>query len=470
MKILHFKIAAFLIFITQLSLASEGHRIVVNVKGIADAECYLAYHFGNRQYLRDTAYVNTEGRAVFEGSGRLVPGIYLVVLDDDRNFEIIIDDNQFFSLVVDPNDLIGSVQFDSSPDNEIFYSYIRFLGEKNRERQGLEEELNQPETSPVRQTILRERLGELDREVNKKQNQVIAADPDGLLGLIIKAQRDPELPDPPLMPDGTPDREWMYQTYKKNFFKNIDFSDDRILQTPVFHARLRTFFNNVIMQHPDSVIREADRVIDLSRANREIFKYTVWFITNNAESSPMMGMDAVFVHMAENYYMTGEVDWLNEDRKQRIIKRAMEMKPLLIGKVAPNITVYDPDGEPVVLHDIEADYTIVYFWDSECGFCRQATPVLKEAYRSLQGEGVKVFSVNTETDQQKWLNVISGYELDWIHVNDARNRSGFRDKYNIFAIPQFFILDADKKILAKDIGVEHIEQFIRHQMQIRANR
>lgn len=470
MKKLHLKIAALLLLLTQLSFADEGHRIIIEIKGKSDTECFLAYHFGNRQYLKDTAFVSTDGRAVFEGSERLVPGIYLLVLDDDRNFEIIIDDNQSFSVLVDPDDMIGSAQFDNSPDNEMFYYYIRFLGERSKERRMLEEELNQAETGPARQAAIREELGSLDQAVNEKQNQVIAADPDALLALIIKAQRDPELPDPPLMPDGTPDREWMYQKYKNNFFNNIDFSDDRILQTPVYHARLRTFFNNVLIQHPDSVMREADRIVDKARENKEMFKYTIWFITNNAESSPMMGMDAVFVHMVENYYMTGEVDWLDEERKQRIINRAMEMKPLLLGEVAPDITVYDPEGKPVVLHDVEAEYLVLYFWDSECGFCRQATPHIKRAYENLQDEGVVVFSLNTEADRDKWLGVIADYQHDWIHVNDVRNRSGFRDKYAIYAIPQLFILDADKRILAKDIGAEHLEQFIRHKMQLRANR
>ncbi len=452
-----------------LVTAEEGHRITINIKGQSNTEYFLAYHFGNRQYIKDTAQVNVAGQAIFSGPERLTPGLYLVVMEDDGNFEVIIDHNQVFSVSVDPDDFVGSAQFEDSPDNEAFYDYIRFLGAKGKERQALESEMNRDGTGPDRQLEIREALIEMDGEVQQKQNRIITDNPDALLSLIIKAQRDPDISDTPTLPDGSIDRQKMYQLYKKHFFDNIDFTDERILQTPVYHSRLRVFFNNVLMQHPDSIIVEADRVLEMTRANKEMFKYTVWFITNNAESSPMMGMDAVFVHMVENYYMTDEVDWIEEERLQRIISRAMEMKPLLLGKVAPNIQVYDPDGNPVVLHDLEADYTIVYFWDSECGFCRQATPVLKEAFRNLRGEGVKVFSVNTETDQQKWLNVISGYELDWIHANDARNRSGFRDKYNIFAIPKFFILDADKKILAKDIGVEHIEQFIRHQMQIRAN-
>jgi thiol-disulfide isomerase/thioredoxin len=470
MKYLHIYITTLFFMFAADAVGSEGYQITVNIKGQSNTEYFLAYHFGSRQYLQDTAQVNIAGQAVFSGQERLTPGLYLVVMEDDRNFELIIDQNQTFSVSVDPEDFVETAEFENSPDNEAFYDYIRFLGKKGKERQALENELSSKDTSPVRQREIRESLAEMDTEVHQKQNQLISDNPESLLSLIILAQRDPEMPDPPTLPDGTPDRQKMYQLYKNHFFENIDFTDDRILQTPVYHARLRIFFNNVLMQHPDSIIAETSRVIDKSRANKEMFKYTIWFITNNAESSPMMGMDAVFVHMIENYYMTGEVDWLDEERLARIISRARELKPLLLGEVGPNIQVYDPDSKPITLHDVEADYLVIYFWDSECSFCRQATPKLKEAYRNLRGEGVRVFSVNTETDREKWLSVISDYEVDWIHVNDVQNRSGFRDKYNIYAIPQFFILDKNKKILAKDIAAEHIEQFIRHDMQIRANR
>lgn len=457
-------LTVFFAVVWTATLAFEGYRIKIHIEGQADTECYLAYHFGNRQYLKDTAYVNLSGEAVFQGPERLTPGIYLVVLEDDINFELIIDENQFFELSVDPADPVASLQFVDSPENIEFYAYIRFLRGKGAERQALERELNTGDLPPARQTAIRQRLQALDAEVTARQDEIIEKNPDALLSRIILGQRDPEMPDPPLLPDGSPDRARMYQIYKKHFFDNFDFSDDRILQTPVYHSRLRIFFNNVLMQIPDSIIKEADRVIEKSRANEEMFRYTVWFITNNAESSPVMGMDAVFVHMVENYYVTGEVDWLDEERRQRIIQRAMEMKPLLLGKVAPDISIYDPDGNALVLHEVEAAYLILYFWDSECVFCRKARPVIEAAYENLRDRGVRVFSVNTEADADKWRNVIAGHKHNWYHGNDPENESGFRDKYNIFAIPKIFVLDAEKRIIAKDIGAEHLEQFLLQHM------
>ncbi len=457
-----YKLLTFIFLVLTIAAkAEQGHQIAIKINSYDGNEIYLAYHFGNRQYLSDTAYVNTDNHFVFSGDDKLTPGMYLVVLEDDRNFEIIIDRNQFFDIETDADDLVGTATFRNAVDNELFYDYIHFLGEKSRQRNTLERELNQPDTSPQRQSAIQQELAAMNQEVMDKQNEVVEAYPDALLARIILAQRDPEMPDPPLLADGSMDREKMYHIYTARFFDNIDFSDDRILQTPVYHARLRIYFNNVLIQHPDTIISEADRVLEMARANQEMFKYTLWFITNNAESSQYLGMDKVFVHLVENYYMTDEVDWIEEERLNRIITRAMDLKPLLIGNLAPDFEINDPEGNPISLHDLEADYLVLYFWDAECAFCKQATASLKQSYGQLAEMGVRIFAVNIENDKQKWLDGIETYQYDWIHGNDIHNKSDFLDVYKIFAIPQIYVLDRDKEIIAKDIGAEQLFRFIR---------
>lgn len=456
-------LAAFFAF--NATLANEGHRIELQFEGLQDEECYLAYHFGNRQYMKDTTMIDADGRAVFEGGERLEPGLYLVVLEDDTNFELIIDRNQHFSITAAHNDIMGTLGFTGSHANEVFYEYLDFLTSKNQRRQPLEQELRDPATGPERQTEIRQQMDEMNTQVREKQDDIINQDPDGLLALILKAQRDPEMPEPPLLPDGQQDTDAMYQIYKSKFFDNIDFSDERLLYTPVYHSRLRVYFNNVLMQHPDSIISEADRVIDKARENSEVFRYTIWFITNNAEASQVMGMDKVFVHMVENYYLTDEVDWIAEDRLARMKQRMEEMKPLLTGEIAPNLHLKGPEGDPVVLHDIEASYLVVYFWDSECPYCLEAAPKLKEAWEQLREEGVKVAAVNTERDSDKWLEAISDYPEEWIHMHDKEREAQVLDTYSIYAIPKIYILDEEKRILARDIGIDHIVGFIRQDMQ-----
>jgi thiol-disulfide isomerase/thioredoxin len=144
----------------------------------------------------------------------------------------------------------------------------------------------------------------------------------------------------------------------------------------------------------------------------------------------------------------------------------MALKPLLIGKTAPDITMFTRDRSPLSLHDVDAEFTIVYFWDSECGHCKRQTPKLKEFYERLNPKGVEVFAANTEADRDKWLNYVNENNLSWINVHDPANLSGFRDKYDIWATPLIFLLDHDKRILAKRITIEQAEEIITRQMEL----
>lgn len=443
----------------------KGYSIEIQVEGLRDTISFMAYHFGNRQYIQDTVRIDHEGRFRFAGDTALDRGIYMIVLPGQKYFEIIIDQNQHFSIHTEMDNFIATMQFKNSPDNEVFYNYMRFLTVRNDEANPMRHELAQGQPSEARRQEIRQRLQVIDEEVKQYQQQIIKANPNGLFSRILLAQQDPVMPEPPLLPDGTPDNDFMYQTFKRLFWENIDFSDDRLLRTPLFHAKLNQYITRVVVQIPDSIIKEADRIVEKSRAHPEMFKYTVFFITNTFERSQIMGMDAVFVHMVENYYMTGEADWVTPEQLARISERAMALKPLLIGQTAPNITMFTPERTPLSLHDVQARFTVLYFWDSECGHCKRQTPLLKAFYDRMKPQGVEIFAANTEPDREKWLDYVQSHNLPWIHVNDPSNRSGFRDKYDIWATPLIFLLDQDKRIIAKRITVEQTEEIIKMEMQ-----
>ncbi|MFP4065448.1 MAG: DUF4369 domain-containing protein [Bacteroidales bacterium] len=281
-------IVTVLMALTLNAFPDDGYRISVHFEGQRESECYLAYHYGNRQYLKDTADINQEGLAVFEGENRLQAGIYLLVLPDQQNMEVIIDRNQDFVIHADPDDFIGSATFHDSPENEVFYNYLNFLGEKNRQRQEIEQKLNSPGIAEELRKQLQAELQQMDQEVKEEQDRIIANNPEGLLTQVLLAQRDPDLPDPPRYEDGSYNREEMYRIYTERYFDNIDFSDNRLLHTPAYHSKLRLFFNNVLIQHPDSIINAAEMVLNKSRANEDMFQYTLWFLTNHAEQSQSM--------------------------------------------------------------------------------------------------------------------------------------------------------------------------------------
>lgn len=446
------------------SIESEGYRIEVTIENLSDTTCFLGYHLGNRQFLQDTAEVDANGFFVFEGKERLPGGMYLVILPENKYFELIVDQNQRFSVHTHKENLIENMTFDNSPENTSFYDYMHFLRNNNHEATILRNRLESGEYDEEGQLAIRSQLTEIDERIIARQNDYMEEFPNGLFSLVLLAQRNPDLSDVTNMVEESDDPNLMYRTYKKRFWDNIDFSDDRILRTPVYHAMMNRYINQFIVQIPDSIMVAADSLIEKARENDEVFRYTLWYLTNNAERSQIMGMDAVFVHLVQKYYEKGDAFWMTDEAVERLSQRAARLEPLLIGRKAPDIFGFSASGQRIALHEVEADYLVLYFWESDCSHCRRETPILKDVYRTHKENGLDVFAMNVEVDTDKWQNAVESYGLTWINVNDIRNQSGYRDTYDVYAIPLIYLLDAEKKIIAKKVSADQLNGFMEFEL------
>ncbi len=216
-------------------------------------------------------------------------------------------------------------------------------------------------------------------------------------------------------------------------------------------------------QTPDSINISTDYLISKAQANKEVFKYVVYWLTYTYESSNIMGMDAVFVHMVEKYYVTKQAYWVDSTQLYKITNRAYTLKPLLLGKNAPAIVMQDSTGKNISLYDVKSKYTILIFWDHGCGHCKKEVPKLAELYhKSLKSKGVQVYAIETEDKPDDWKKFIIENKLDWINVHqpDQYQRAVTKKIYDIYSTPVIYLLDEKKIIKAKRIDAEQLENFI----------
>ena len=163
----------------------------------------------------------------------------------------------------------------------------------------------------------------------------------------------------------------------------------------------------------------------------------------------IMGYDAVFVHMVEKYYMTNQAFWVSPANIEKIKNRALQLKGLLLGNKIPNLTAQDTSNVYQSLYNVKAKYTVLFFWDPSCGHCQKETPLLKALYDSLKYKGLEVFAFCTVPDIKAWKKFIIDHKLNWINVMDMQNVTGFHGTYDISTTPIIYLLDENKKILAK---------------------
>jgi peroxiredoxin len=438
----------------------NGYQIKVKVTGLRDSLCYLANYFGDKQYLRDSANADQQGNLVFKGTEPLKGGIYMIVLPGQKYFEVIVDKEQHFSLETAPEDYVQNMKITGSADNVRFYDYLKFIASKSREIEPLKHQYEAVKDDPARSEAVRKQMSAIDSAVLNYRSRLQTEHPEFLLSKVLKATDEIKIPDFPLNPDGTRDSIAQFHYYKQHFFDNIDLTDDRLLYTPVFHPKLEQYFKNLTIQMPDSIIKEADKIISQLKPGSEMFKYIVWWITNKYETSNIMGMDAVFVHMAENYYSKEKAFWVDEAQLFKIKDRAKVLKPILIGKKVKNLVLTDTLGMTRALYDIKAKYTVLYFWDPDCGHCKKATPKLKEYYDEVKAKGVQVYAVCTEVEMEKWKDFIREYKLNWINVADPKLQNNFRYEFDLSTTPQIFLLDENKTIIAKRIEVETLREIL----------
>ena len=461
MQIRSLIITVLTIFSGLTNLQAKGFEIKITVKGLRDSTCQLAYYFGDKQYLKDSAKADAAGRLVFKGDEELPGGIYLAVMPNKRYFELIIDKEQHFSMETDTADFVGAMKVKGSADNELFYTYLRWITAKGKEMELLKKEAEGAKDDKAKTTEIRNKQMELDRIVKAYRLKLIDDHPDRYLAKVLKASSEPEIPEPPVI-NGKKDSTFAYRYYKAHFFDNIDMKDDRLLRSPVLAGKIKQYIERMTLQVPDSINNSADYVISLTNPDGDIFKYLVYYITNTYEKSQVMGMEAVFVYMAKNYYLSGKAYWIDSTQMEKICDRVHALEPCLIGRRAnPMEGMLKADFHPVSLNKIKNTYTIVYFWDPSCGHCQKVTPKLKEFYdQQAKKLDLEVLGVYIEADTTEWFKYIREKQLNWINAADLLGKSQFRKYYDIYSTPVIYLLDKDKRIIAKRLEVDQLEDFI----------
>jgi thiol-disulfide isomerase/thioredoxin len=457
-------IAVTLITITSIGQVKTGYNISISVPDIRDSSVYLAYHFGDKQYIKDTITLDNKGSGVFSGKELLPQGIYLVVLPGKKYFEVLISENQKFSISCNYKDYFNSLKFSNSPENTKFVDYEKKWSLMQEKASNLGKRIKENRGNSDSLRILKEDQDIQSKDMKLYLTNVVADNGNNLLSILVKSIIPIDVPvfPEPSGSDNADSVKWVmnYNYNKDHYFDNIDFSDERLLRTPILQARLDEFFKNVLIQSADSINRQIDKLLVKCQKNYKMYQFISVYLFNHFRESEIMGHDAVMVKIADEIYLSGKADWVSKQFIDDLRKQVELLRHNLIGMKGENLVMNSYKGTYVDLYDIEKEFTILYFWEPNCGHCQESTPKLKNYYDKAKNEGVEVFTVCTTTDKDAWSKYIEEHELNWINGWDPERLTHFDYFYNVQSTPTIYILDRNKKIIAKRLSVEDIPSFI----------
>jgi len=468
MKKWYLLFSAFIAF--SALFAAEGHRIKVKIDGYTEPELFLAYYYGDKQYILDTAKLDKDGFFHFTGEEPVKAGVYLIVMAPSNSFfQLLIEpEEQFFTVWTTRENPSENMKFERSPANTLFYDYLNYLGSKRPAADTLRAQIDREENSKKKEKLEAD-LKVLNDEVLAFQQTFVTRHAGTLTAALIKAGFQVDIPEFTGDEQQVQMEKWQYM--KAHFFDHIDLTDQRILRSPFLFERVDYFVNKLQIQHPDTLAIAIDALLDKMRPAEETFKFYLIHFLNYYARSNIVGMDAVYVHIAEKYYAGGQAPWTNEEQLKKIVENATELKPLLIGKIAPNITLQDRSGRNVALHSINSEYTVLYFWRYDCGHCKKTLPDMKAFNEKFKDKGVRIVSVCVKfTDEvpECWKYIDENEIGDWMNLVDPYHRSKYATIYSVKTTPQLYVLDRKKEILTKRIGAEQLSEVMERIMEMKS--
>lgn len=452
-----------LVLVSVSCIAQTGYNIRFKVDGLKDTTAYLGYYYGESTFVKDTAAVNHSGEFVFDGKQTLPQGVYFLVLNKTRIFEMVVGRNQHFSMETSTADYVKNMKVAGDTDNKLFFDNMVFNMERHQEAEPFIKTIQDSTLAEDQKKAAREAFMKINEKVLAYQDEVIKAHPTTLTARIFKANKPIKIPDPPKKADGSIDSTFQLRWYREHFFDNFDLADDAMIRMPrpIYQEKVNEYLDKLYAPQADSLKKALKHVISQAKGNQETYKYAVWVAVLKFQNPEIMGLDEVFVHLNDTYFASGEMNfWANAQMRKNLSDHAERLRKSLIGQKGANLIMQDVNLKPRALYDIKNKYTVLYIFDPDCGSCKKETPKLVDFYNKKKFD-VEVYAVSADTSMVKMRNYIQDMNMKWITVNGPRTYVGpYQDLYDANTTPTLYVLDNQKKIIGKKIPAEKLDDFL----------
>jgi thiol-disulfide isomerase/thioredoxin len=456
----------FLMFVAYQSFSQSGYKINFKINGWKDTTAYLGHYYGEATYIKDTARVNRAGEFFFDNKSALPQGVYFLVVNKNKIFDLMVGSDQFFTLETDMADYVPNMKIIGDDDNKLYFENIAYNIERYKEAEPFMKTLKDSTLKEDQKKEARAGFAKLNEKVMAHQKELISKYPTTMTARMLKAAQIVVLPDPPKLANGKIDSTFQLKYYRQHFFDNFDLSDDALIRLPqpLYQQKIKEYLEKLFIPQPDSVTKAIYGLVDKAKKNKETYNYSVRSCLILYQQPEIMGLDEVFVNIYDKYFATGEMDsWANAKTKQNLKEWADKIRSCMIGRTGANLIMQDVNLQPRSMYDIKAKYTILFIFNPDCGHCREETPKLVEFYNKEKAKyHLEVFAVSTDTSMKKLKDFIKEFKTTWITVDGPRSyvKEHFTKLYHSDTTPSIYILDEKKKIIAKKLPVKQLDDFL----------
>ena len=224
-----------------------------------------------------------------------------------------------------------------------------------------------------------------------------------------------------------------------HFWDGIEAFDGPTSENPIMAAQLDYYFDKMVAPLPDSITLEINRLIDKTEDYTDLRDFILWHLLEKYSHPEYMAQDQVFVWLYDQYFSQLEIKDLNENNLALIREKAERLRRLALFNVAPDIKI----NGSYVLQSVESEYTVLFFYDHSCEVCIQEKQELDS-----------VCALHPEI-------MVLPIDLNMEPPTDPYEIAAVFDTYDIESKPLIYVLDREKRIIAKKIRAKQIPLIIK---------
>lgn len=238
-----------------------------------------------------------------------------------------------------------------------------------------------------------------------------------------------------------------------HFWDGIEAFDGPTDENPILTSQINFYFDKLVAPLPDSINLEIDRLIDRTNNNTDLRDFILWHLLEKYRHPEYMSQDQVFVYLYDRYFSWLEIKDLNEANLALIREKAERLRRLVLFNTAPNFMINDS----LDLHSIESQYTILFFYDHDCDLCQQEMQDLDSVGMIHPEIMVLAIDMNPDGSVGFEIRLQGNGDLKFpIQHRRITNPSELIGLYDIETTPLIYVLDRDKRIIAKKIRAKQI--------------
>ncbi|MCR5038652.1 MAG: conjugal transfer protein TraF [Bacteroidales bacterium] len=219
-----------------------------------------------------------------------------------------------------------------------------------------------------------------------------------------------------------------------DFWDGIETFDGPTDNNPILAAQIDFYFDKLVSPLPDSITSEIRRLIDRTGENTGLRDFMLWHLLAKYQHPEYMSHDQVFVFLYDNYFSQLEIKDLSDRNLEMIQDKAERLRRLALLKAAPDFRINDSTS----LYAMAGEYLLLFFYDHDCGLCQQEMRDLDSV--AQKHDNLTVVAIDLNTDDKLADELYEAYDIE--------------------TTPLIYVLDRNKRIIAKKIQAKQLDWVI----------